>query len=333
MQKTSLIPKKNQWGFFEIRMESIGGLGANVAGKILGEAVVLKQGFNGSNFSSYGSEKKGTPVKTFIRICDSETLVNINSPVEEPHILAVFHEGLFNDKNVVSGLIEDGILIVNTRKPAKEIRELISLHCGTIVTIDALEISIAEKSRINMVMLGAIVKASGFIDPDAVKEVIKKMFEKKYALTIPSNLKAFDRGFSEGISETFLPDNKYAPHKFERYVPKLGYLNAPIGGTIISCGNTILKNLSFSRQGFIPVLHPEKCIHCAECDAVCPDYCFVFKEEFSEKHGRKMMFLKGINYQFCKGCMKCVEICKPKALTKEKEAEFDVAKLTLKEVP
>ena len=31
----SLLPQKNEQGFFEIRLESIGGLGANLAGKML----------------------------------------------------------------------------------------------------------------------------------------------------------------------------------------------------------------------------------------------------------------------------------------------------------
>jgi len=37
-----IIPKKSQQGFFEIRMESIGGLGANVAGKILADEIKYK---------------------------------------------------------------------------------------------------------------------------------------------------------------------------------------------------------------------------------------------------------------------------------------------------
>lgn len=34
------LPKVNELGFFEIRLESIGGLGANLAGKMLAEAGV-----------------------------------------------------------------------------------------------------------------------------------------------------------------------------------------------------------------------------------------------------------------------------------------------------
>lgn len=45
--------------YFEIRLESLGGLGANLCGKMLGELGVKYLGLNGSAFSSYGSEKRG----------------------------------------------------------------------------------------------------------------------------------------------------------------------------------------------------------------------------------------------------------------------------------
>ena len=54
----SVLPIKNDHGFFEIRLESIGGLGANLAGKMLAEAGVLGLGLNGMNFSSYGSKRR-----------------------------------------------------------------------------------------------------------------------------------------------------------------------------------------------------------------------------------------------------------------------------------
>ena len=64
----SILPKKNELGFFEIRLRINWGLGANLAGKMLAEAGVFGLGLNGSNFSSYGSEKKGSPVKKFYPI-------------------------------------------------------------------------------------------------------------------------------------------------------------------------------------------------------------------------------------------------------------------------
>ena len=119
----SILPKKNELGFFEIRLESIGGLGANLAGKMLAEAGVLGLGLNGSNFSSYGSEKKGSPVKSFIRYCEPDVEIRDHSPIEQPHIVAVFHEALYKTVDVVSGLNADGIALVNTAREFDEVRQ------------------------------------------------------------------------------------------------------------------------------------------------------------------------------------------------------------------
>ena len=39
-----LLPAKNELGFYEMRFESVGGLGANLAGQILAQAGVLGRG-------------------------------------------------------------------------------------------------------------------------------------------------------------------------------------------------------------------------------------------------------------------------------------------------
>jgi len=65
VSETVSLPKGDR--FFEIRFESIGGLGAHAAGQVLASAAVLKMGLNGAHFSSYGSEKKGSLVRSFGR--------------------------------------------------------------------------------------------------------------------------------------------------------------------------------------------------------------------------------------------------------------------------
>src|SRR5690554_7609376 len=114
------LPKLNDLGFFEIRLESIGGLGANLAGKMLAEAGVVGAGFNGVNFSSYGSEKKGSPVKAHIRFCDETTNIRDTSPVERPHLVGIFHESLSKTVNVISGIYEDSTVLVNSTKTPDE---------------------------------------------------------------------------------------------------------------------------------------------------------------------------------------------------------------------
>jgi len=329
--KTVKLPVKNDLGFFEIRMESIGGLGANVAGKILTEAAIIGMGMNGAGFASYGSEKKGTPIKSFVRICEGNQQVRINSPIEEPHVLAIFHEAMVKSVPVTAGAVPGKtITILNTRKTPSEARDFLELEGGKVGVVDAMEIAMATGSRVNMVMMGAIMKASGFFEWKAVEETIQAQFGKKYASLMKSNMDALKRGFDEVKFEEFRKDGKYPARPFQRQEPKLGYETAPISGAIYSVGNNRFKDLSASRTGVIPLFIKEKCTRCGECDVTCPDYCFVGEKGKDPKTGKDGMVLLGIDYQYCKGCMRCTFICKFGALVAGKENEHDVEKITVR---
>lgn len=313
-----MLPMKNELGFFEIRLESIGGLGANLAGKMLAEAGVMGLGYNGMNFSSYGSEKKGSPVKAFVRFCEPDVEVRAHSPIEQPHVVGVFHEALYKTVDVCSGVYPDSIVLVNTTRDFDEVRKDLKMEYGTLALVDALSIAVEEKTKVNTAMLGALFRVCDFLDPEAMKNIIRKTFEKKYPHLVEPNIRTFERGYQEVKFKTYEAPADAQSRAFVRPEPALGYETQPIGGVIVNPGNSILKDLSGSRQGFLPEYHDDKCIHCAACDTVCPDFCFVW-EERPDKKGRPQMFLQGIDYQYCKGCLKCVQACPVEALTDKRE--------------
>ncbi len=43
-----------------------------------------------------------------------------------------------------------------------------------------LTIAVEEKTKVNTAMLGALYRICDFLDPDAMRKVIRKTFEKKY---------------------------------------------------------------------------------------------------------------------------------------------------------
>lgn len=320
--KKKILTQTNKYGFYEIRMESLGGLGANLAGKILAEAVILKQNLNGSCFFSYGSEKTGSPVKVFIRFCEFDGYIKITSPVEEPHLLVVFQENLYKRLPITSGLSPSGSILVNTTKTPDEIRDLYKIAGGYIGCLDAIKIGLDEKVKINTIILGGICKMAEFIDKEKVKETIKETFEEKYPDLVEANLKGFERGYNETVIKFFQFDKKYPVIKYKKLYSKLGYKNAPIGGLIPAIGNSLERDWSISRTGLIPIFHKEKCTHCGLCELTCTDFAIVFKE--IEQDGKRQILNCGINYQYCKACMKCIEICPSKAITIQKESEYPV---------
>lgn len=316
----SILPQKNRLGFYEIRLESIGGLGANLAGKMLAEAGVTGSGLNGSNFSSYGSEKKGSPVKAFVRFCDAEVEIRDHSPIEQPHVIGVFHEALYKTVDVCAGLLPGGTVLVNSAREAEQVARDIKLNRGTLAVVDALNIAVEEKTKVNTAMLGALFRICGFLDPDNMREVIRRTFQKKLPHLVESNIRTFNRGYEEVRFLTLQSNAEETQDGYIRQEPLLGYSTQEPGGILTVTANSVMKDLSGSRQGFIPKFNKEDCINCAACDTVCPDFCFVW-ERRPDKRGNLQMFMEGIDYQYCKGCLKCVEACPTSALSEMLEVQ------------
>ncbi len=363
--------------YYEIRLESIGGLGANLCGKMLGELGLKFLGVNSSNFSSYGSEKTGTPVKGFIRYCKKEKEIRLHSPVTEPDLLAVFHQALLKDNSVWKGCNSDTKMLI-ALEPGQENDSVFkqlqnnetvvqenSLSSGQkkekklnqVYGVEAQKIAMETHSRINVVMLGAILKVMDLENPEAGEQICKETLGKKYPASLENNLKGMQRGFEEvrklGITDDFGiqnmdPMNKSEANCMERNpgfdkknrenlkdvksdrngencrdaeTYEWGYLNAPIGGINPRSGNTVISDLSPSRQGYIPLFIKERCINCGLCFSACPDMVFQFSK--GEYKGRKMMINRGLDYYHCKGCLRCVDVCPVNALVRGNEAEHE----------
>ena len=200
----SKLPKTNESGFFEIRLESIGGLGANLAGKLLSEDGVVGNGLNGIGFSSYGSEKKGSPVKAHIRFCDPETNIRDTTPIERPHVVGIFHDALFKTIDCTSGIYPDSTILVNSQKSPDELKNLMKIPSGTIAIVDATGIALEEQTKANTAMLGALYRIMDFLDAESMKATIRRTFEKKYPHLVEPNLRTFDRGYNEVEFKTYV---------------------------------------------------------------------------------------------------------------------------------
>ena len=317
------LPVTNEYGYFEIRLESIGGLGANLCGKILGELGATLLSYNSLSFASYGSEKRGSPVKSYIRWCAADKPLRANSPVTKPHLLSIFHEGLLGTYPVLDGVSPDTIIVLNTPLPADKAADKYQIGTGHLYCVDALSITMESHSRINMIMLGAIAKASGFIPLDAVLQLCRDTVGKKYPGLIDVNLAGVRQGFS-GLSEASGKNTTSGISEATPEPPReqfvWGYANAPIGGINPRIGSTVSNDLSPSREGYFPLFLKERCINCGQCDSTCPDMVFQFAPGIYKN--RECMVNMGLDYYHCKGCLRCVTVCPTAALVSAKEADY-----------
>ena len=209
---------KSGENYYEIRLESIGGLGANLCGKMLGELGVRYLDVNSSNFSSYGSEKTGTPVKGFIRYCKKEKEIRVHSPVAEPDLLVIFHQALLKDKTVWKGCGQGTAVIIALESGQEQPEALRNLRTtgnrsaagqketeqtetaqrvAAFYGLEAQRIAMETHSRINVVMLGAALKVMGIESLEAGEQICKATLGKKYPDALKNNLEGMRRGFEE----------------------------------------------------------------------------------------------------------------------------------------
>ena len=318
--------------YYEIRLESIGGLGANLCGKMLGELGIKYLDLNSSSFSSYGSEKTGTPVKGFIRYCEKEKEIRLHSSVVAPDLLVVFHQALLSNPETLHGCSEKTkvILAVESGIPVLP-------KAGEVYGIEAQQIAMETHSRINIVMLGAMLKVLGLTDISAGERICEDTLGKKYPEALKGNLEGLKRGFEEiykirteganadnltklPAAESMAEADPTVKEDFTGTTrPEWGYDNAPLGGVNPRAGSTVVADLSPSRQGFIPIFIKEKCINCGLCFSTCPDMVFQFEK--GEFNGKEMMINQGLDYYHCKGCLRCVDVCPVDALVRGVESE------------
>ena len=303
--------------YYEIRLESIGGLGANLCGKMLGELGVKYLDVNSSNFSSYGSEKTGTPVKGFIRYSKKDKEIRVHYPVLEPDLLVVFHQALLGDQTVWKGIKEDTLVLVALETGQKE---LAVGNIGICYGVEAQRIAMETHSRLNVVLLGAVLRLMGLKNTEVGEQICAETLGKKYPDALKGNLEGMRRGYEEVVFLKHASGVKQEKEKTEVLGQTMwGYDNAPIGGVNPRFGSTVISDLSPSRQGYIPIFIKERCINCGLCHSTCPDMVFQFAK--GEYKGKEMMVNQGLDYYHCKGCLRCVDVCPVNALVRGIESE------------
>ncbi len=266
----------------EIRFESVGGLGAHAAAEALAGAAVLKLGLNASAFPSCVPERKGARARSSVRLAPADKALGGAAEARCADAIVVFHSGLLRDPATFAGLRKNGTLIYAA--PAKSVPEGLAALPATarVIRVDAYGIAAKQKCEASAVLLGALCAA------------FPMLAETGFARDAKESETLSGVGEAEG---------------------DLPVIEAIEGDRQL--GSSIWNDLSIARSGFLPSFNRERCIHCAMCEMVCPDLCLVWEE--GEKGGRFQRELTGVDYRYCKGCLRCVETCPASAMLKKAE--------------
>lgn len=188
-------------GLIEIRWHGRGGQGVVTASKILAEAALLS-GMYIQAFPEFGPERAGAPVKSFNRISKRPIATHIQ--ITNPDVVVVLDPTLIGTLDICEGICKEGVLIINTNKSPKKIREEFAKGIGKIATIDATDIAIKELKRNipNTPMIGALVKVTKIIKLEDTLEGFKKQYSGKFSQeVIEANLRAIQTAYNQVIVE------------------------------------------------------------------------------------------------------------------------------------
>ena len=160
----------------EIRWHGRGGQGAVTSVELLALAAI-EEGKYAQGFPSFGPERRGAPVMAYNRI--DEKPIKIRSGIYKPDVVVVLDPSLMGLVNVIDGLKDDGLLIVNTSKPASVIREQLK-YKGKLATVDATHIAREELGLpiANTTMIGAVLKATKALAFESLSAPIDERFGK-----------------------------------------------------------------------------------------------------------------------------------------------------------
>ncbi len=180
----------------EIRWHGRGGQGTVTSIGLVAQAAI-SEGKYAQAFPSFGPERRGAPVLAFVRI-DSKEPIRIRAEIREPDVVVVLDSSLLSIVKVTSGLKANGVVVINTRKQAEQLRKDFGFS-WSLATIDAT--SIAEEILgvpiTNTTMVGALVRATGIVKLESLVEPLKHRFGR----LAERNIEAMKRAYEETIVE------------------------------------------------------------------------------------------------------------------------------------
>ncbi len=168
----------------EVVLYGRGGMGVKAASQILAIALFY-DGYDIRAFPEYGPERRGAPVKAFVRF--SKSKIKTYEPIEYADYLLIFDESLF-DLGLMKRLKRGGKVLINGVRAKMR---------SNIYVVDASSISLklCGKNFPNIVLLGAFSKLFQCVSLSSLKKAIEEVFKVKGEDIVSLNKKLLQAGY------------------------------------------------------------------------------------------------------------------------------------------
>ncbi len=175
----------------EMRWHGRGGQGTVSSAALVAQAAI-NEGKFAQAFPRFGAERRGSPVLAFVRV-DSKEPIRIRTEITEPDVVVVLDPGLLRIVDVTSGLKENGMLIINTKKSSQTIESEFKVT-QKVATLDATKIAreLLGVPIVNTTMVGALIRVTGMVKLESLLEPVRHRFGHLAERNINAMQKAYE---------------------------------------------------------------------------------------------------------------------------------------------
>lgn len=174
----------------EIRTHGRGGQGGVTLAELTAIAAI-NEGKYAQSFPSFGPERRGAPVESFLRVDDEP--IRIRAGITEPDDVVVLDPTLLRAVDVTTGLKSDGAVILNTTKTGDEIRSEYGISKLATVNATAIAKECLGRPIVNTTMIGALLNITKLVKLDSMAEPMKERFGGLAG----KNMEAMERAYEQ----------------------------------------------------------------------------------------------------------------------------------------
>ena len=271
---------------YEIIFHGRGGQGALLAARILANAYFF-DGKYIEAFPHFGGERRGAPVRAFLRVDDKP--IRMKAPILSADCVIILDAGLLEFIGISIGLKKNGLIIINTPLPPEQIKLPSKYKTATCDATD-IALRIIKREIPNSALLGAFAFVAG-LNEEALAKGFQEIFSHRTAAEKNIEMAKI------AAEETTLGVCGVEDRAEEEKVAVIFANELKPGGTYRADGSS-LQNITSSWTPFKAVIDADKCNSCLLCYASCPEGCILRTEKSLE-----------LDEKYCKGCGICEEVC------------------------
>jgi pyruvate ferredoxin oxidoreductase gamma subunit len=303
---------------YRMRLHGRGGQGIKTASRILGTAF-FHAGFEVQDAPVYGAERRGAPMFAYVRAARAP--IRERGPVAHPDLVVVADETLIaiGAANVLQGFTDHTVLLIHSATDAATWRSRLAV-AGPVIALPArADTGASELPFIGARCAGAAARLIGAIARDQLAQALRDELAALGEALVAKNLDHALGAFDEVAQHAGCVREGGLAAAGAYRAPQ--WIDLPVETARVAAPDIFAAATSVEvRTGLWRTLRPEidygRCRRCNwVCSTLCPDSAIAVRADGTPQ----------IDYDHCKGCMICVAVCPPHAISARAEREARAA--------